>query len=335
MSVRIAPVDPTSERDLTDAAAMVTMSWRESLRDPDEPATDPQEILDGLHVERDEIDVTALLARVGDRPVGYGVVDIRTGMGNEHMAWTTELIVVPDERRRGIGRALLTELESVSRAADRSLLLGAYPDGNDDGAAFAAALGAKLGQRERQNRVRVADLDRTMLEQWVAEAADGAAGYSLVTFDDRCPDELVDDFLGLIATMNDAPKSDSLGDFTYTVEHKRAAEAEHARSGITSWYVLARHDDTGELAGYTEMSFMPYRPWFVEQGDTAVARAHRGHGIGRWIKAANALRVLDERPDATVIETWNDGSNRWMLAINDAMGFRPVTTWVETELQLS
>ena len=41
-----------------------------------------------------------------------------------------------------------------------------------------------------------------------------------------------------------------------------------------------------------------------------------------------------ELPDAQVIETWNDGSNRWMLAINTEMGFRPVATWIEAELEL-
>jgi GNAT superfamily N-acetyltransferase len=333
--IRIEPVDPTSERDLADAAEVLTAAARDALGDDSEPATDPREVHAGLRVDRDDIEVTALLARDGERPVGYAFVDIRHGMGNEHMAWAGELFVRPDVRRVGTGRALLAEIESASRAAGRTLLLGGFAEGDDDGAAFARSVGATEGHRERQNRARTADLDRSMLDGWVADAAEHAAGYSLVCFDDRCPDDLIDDFMQLTHTMNDAPRTDSLEDFTYTADNRRATEAEQVRAGIASWYVLARRDDTGELAGYTELALSPWSPWRAEQGDTAVAAAHRGHGIGRWLKAVNALRLLDERPQVEVIETWNDGTNRWMLAINDAMGFRPVVTWVEAELHLA
>jgi GNAT superfamily N-acetyltransferase len=134
--------------------------------------------------------------------------------------------------------------------------------------------------------------------------------------------------------MNDAPRTASLGDFTLTAAHRRAAEAEHERAGIEYWFAGARHDASGEIAGFTELLFRPYKPWLVEQEDTGVDPAHRGRGIGRWLKAVNALRVLDEKPAARILETWNDGTNRWMLDINTAMGFRPVVSWVEVELEI-
>ena len=64
-------------------------------------------------------------------------------------------------------------------------------------------------------------------------------------------------------------------------------------------------------------------------------REHRNLGLGRWLKAANALRLLDERPEVTTIETWNAGVNAAMLAINHAMGFQPVAEWQEWTLQRS
>jgi GNAT superfamily N-acetyltransferase len=330
MSVRVDRADPTSARDLADAAAMLTMYLREVLG-PDEPETPPREILHNLRVGRPDIDATALLARDGDETVGYGFVDIRTGNGNQHLAWSPDLFVAPSHRRRGVGRRILAEVADIARAADRTLVMSGYAQGHDAGEAFARAVGAKLGNVERQNRVRVDALDRAMLDGWNAPAT----GYSLVTFDERCPDDLLDDFVALHNVMNDAPRSESLGDFVYTAEQRRRSEADHAADGSFDWFVGARHDATGELAGYTQLVIRPYKPWLVEQGDTAVAPAHRGHRIGRWLKAVNALRVLDELPDARVIETWNDGTNRWMLAINDDMGFRPAVEWVEAELQLS
>jgi GNAT superfamily N-acetyltransferase len=329
MSVRVDRADPGSERDLADAAAMLTMYLREVLG-PDEPATPPQEMLHNLRVGRPDIDATVLLAREASETVGYVFVDIRTGNGNQHMAWSPDLFVAPPHRRRGIGRRLLAEVADIAQHAGRTLVMSGYAQGHHAGEAFARATGARLGNVERQNRVEVAELDRSLLERWDAPAP----GYSLVTFDGRCPDDLIDDVVALHNVMNDAPRSDSLGDFVFTAEQRRRSEAEHAADDSVEWFVAARHDATGELAGYTQLLIRRYKAWLVEQGDTAVAPAHRGHGIGRWVKAVNALRVLDELPNARVIETWNDGSNRWMLAINDDLGFRPVAEWVEAELQL-
>jgi mycothiol synthase len=134
--------------------------------------------------------------------------------------------------------------------------------------------------------------------------------------------------------MNTAPRTDALGEAVYTAEQRRAAEAEHEADGSHQLVLCARHDESGELVGYTELTFGRHRPWLVQQGDTAVDPAHRNMGLGRWLKAASALRLLAERPDAQVVETWNDGSNAPMLNLNTEMGFRTVATWHDAELAL-
>jgi mycothiol synthase len=330
VSTSIRPLDPESERDISDVTALLTSYWREVLG-PDEPEVAPAEIRTSLRLDRDDIDHTVLLAVDGARTVGYASVEIHSGHGNEHMAYVEDFYVLPASRRQGTGRALLAEVRAIAGAAGRSLLLGGFDEGNLDAEGFVKTVGAALGNRDRQNRVRVAALDRSLLESWVAVAP---TGYSIVAFDDVCPDDLVDGVVALANVMNDAPRSEKLDETRFTAEFHRAAEAERTKAGIRYWYVAARHDATGELAGFTELGVRHDKPWFVEQGDTGVAPPHRGHAIGRWVKAVNALRVLDELPDARVIETWNDGTNKWMLAINDAMGFRPVATWIETELEL-
>ena len=327
--MNIEAFDPSAAADLDDAARIETAYRREVLGDAEPPST-PEENRSRLHLGRDDISTTMLFVRDGGERIAMSFLDIRTGHGNEHMAWLEDLYVLRSHRRRGIGRALLDANIEVARAAGRTLIVGAYNSENVDGEAFVKAIGGRTDTADRQNRVRTADLDRALLESWVRPPP----GYSLVQFDGACPDDLLDDFVAMNRVMNDAPRPDSLGDDEFTSEHRRASERERHEQGIDYWFAGARHDETGRLAAYTEMTLAPFTPWFVEQGDTAVHPAHRGHGIGRWIKAVNALRVLDERPEARVIETWNDGSNRWMLAINDAMGFAPVATWIETELDV-
>jgi len=327
--MRIEQLDPQSSADLEDAARIET-EYRREVLGLDEPPSTAEENRKRLRLGRDDISTTLLFVRDGGERVGMSFVDIRRGHGNEHMAWLEDLYVLRSHRRRGFGRALLDANIDIARAAGRTLVVGGYNGGNADSEAFVKAIGGRPGNVERQNRVRTADLDRALLASWLTPPA----GYSLVQFDGRCPDELLAGFVAMNAVMNDAPRPDSLGDDVFTAGHRRESEREIEAQGIDYWFAGARHDESGALAAYTEMVLAPFTPWFVEQGDTAVHPDHRGHGIGRWIKAVNALRVLDERPDASVIETWNDGTNKWMLAINDAMGFRPVATWIETELDI-
>ena len=75
---------------------------------------------------------------------------------------------------------------------------------------------------------------------------------------------------------------------------------------------------------------MPAYPKVMWVGSTGVRPEHRGHALGKWMKAAMTLRVLAEKPGVDDIRTGNADSNDAMLAINAAMGYRPllgVTTW--------
>ncbi|HEX7166609.1 MAG TPA: hypothetical protein VF230_06485, partial [Acidimicrobiales bacterium] len=168
-------------------------------------------------------------------------------------------------------------------------------------------------------------VDRDMLEQWVARAKERATDYSLVAFDDRCPDELLERFVDLTMVMNTAPRDDlDMEDWVETPERYREREEKHLAQGVRSWRLIAVHEPTGEFAGYTEFFFPPYSDEQVWQEATGVVPAHRAKGLGRWLKAANLLRLMDERPAAKYVDTWNAFSNGPMLGINIAMGFELV-----------
>ena len=63
------------------------------------------------------------------------------------------------------------------------------------------------------------------------------------------------------------------------------------------------------------------------QNVTIVDPDHRGHRLGMWIKVANLRYLMAHEPAVRAIDTWNAASNTHMIAINEAVGFRPVDAW--------
>jgi hypothetical protein len=56
--------------------------------------------------------------------------------------------------------------------------------------------------------------------------------------------------------------------------------------------------------------------------------------LGTLIKVANLRHALAQRPELRVIDACNADSNAYMVAINEAMGFRPHRRMAEWQLDL-
>jgi GNAT superfamily N-acetyltransferase len=301
---------------------------------PGDPPVEVAEEADELRVLPSFEELVLWVARDPDgRLLGRATLEIEHREENHHLA-EVALVVRPEARRRGIGGRLLLAVGERARAAGRTTLV-TYGAAGRDGAAAALALGAEAVLDERISRLRPAELDRPLLQSWVDRASERAGGYSLVAWDGACPDELLEHFASIMAVMNTAPRGDvDMEDEVFTPELIRDFEASLERKGTVVWTVAARHDATGQLAGYTALFFPKHRPWYAEQGDTGVDPAHRDKGLGRWLKAANLLRLLDERPAVQAVDTGNATSNEPMLNINVALGFRPLVEIVTLQLKL-
>ncbi len=251
--------------------------------------------------------------------VGHGHVFWREGPGG----CTMRVFVDPARRRAGIGAALARALVDEARAAGRSGVTIEVAPGSA-AEPIARTVGFRPDMVMEQNRTDPRAIPDALLEGWLA-AGEAATGYSLVAYDVPCPDvALAADFIHARHVMNEAPRWEGEAEATYTVEELLAMEAASVAAHQDWWNVGVRHDASGELVGISELYLPRARPWVVFQGDTGVDPAHRGHGLGAWMKAVNHLRLRDERPEVEVVQTWNADSNEPMLRINRALGFRPV-----------
>lgn len=62
----------------------------------------------------------------------------------------------------------------------------------------------------------------------------------------------------------------------------------------------------------------------ASQSGTLVPPGHRGHRLGLAMKVANLRRLLAHDASPRLLHTFNAGVNAPMLAVNAALGFRPV-----------
>lgn len=276
---------------------------------------DPTDVADGY------------LVRAGDGTV-VGTAWISAPLNdNPHIAFT-RLGVAAAHRQHGVATELFGAFVAFATEHDRtSLILGAdiyHPSA--DG--FAASLGAPVAMRGHLNELILTDLPDGLVEHWISSAhsATGAVhDYELVWVPDSdCPEDWVADLCVVSdVLMNDAPMDDlPVGERQTTAEQVHAFVAREHALGRDWWTLIARHRATGDPVGYTEMFFPHENPKLGSQGATAVSGAHRGHALGRWLKATMLERLLREKPDITSIRTFNADSNDPMLAINFAMGFK-------------
>ena len=331
-TLAIEEVDGRAVDDAT-AAALADL---ETATRPAAMAEDPPvvagEVADGLRLAPAHEHQRLWLAREPSRRTiaGSALLVVEDVPHNRRLAYV-DVAVRPEHRRRGLGSALLRPAVEGALARGRDLLIG-DADEEGPGPAFGAALGSRTTLVERVNRLRTSEIDRALLDGWVARAAERATGYSLVAYENHCPDDPVDGLNAALAAMNDAPMPETMEPIVFRVEELRALERSLSERGTGKWTVLARHDASGEVAGLTELQFPRHRPWLAEQGDTGVLAHHRNRGLGRWLKAVNLLRLLDERPAVEVVDTGNASTNRAMLAINDALGFRQLVRWASLEV---
>jgi len=237
---------------------------------------------------------------------------------NRHLAWA-EVMVLPRERRRGLGTQMFEHLLQVARAAGRTSV-GIAGWESQAATDFAARHGLERKSQAIQRRLHPQELDPSRIEALVALATAASAGYEVVRVAGATPEELVNEVVEITAAINDAPLDDlDIEDEVFTVDRLRDYERSNLESGRL-YAVYARHVATGALAGKTVVHVEYERSGIGHQHDTSVVKEHRGHRLGLLLKASMLQGLAEAEPQLEEIDTWNAESNDHMIGVNEQLG---------------
>lgn len=235
---------------------------------------------------------------------------------------SAHVLVAPEERRRGVGTALLDCVRDAARDEGVRSFFGHHA--NDAGAAFAARVGAVDDQRDV----------RSVLELRSASLPDPSlpAGWVLRSWTDRAPDDLAASFVRARDAMNDAPTPGGQVMPDGTVEELRAMEETCVRRG-REMRVTVAIDERGEVGAFTDVRVTAGSS-AAGTDDTAAAPWARGRGLVVAVKLESLRRLRADHPHVEVVSTMNAEENTRMREINRRIGFVPTVTLTTTVITL-
>jgi GNAT superfamily N-acetyltransferase len=280
------------------------------------------------------------LARVDGRIVGRGTYEFAPEP-RDPVGWLT-VEVLPDFRRRGIGNALFQAMEVIARRDGRRVYQTGFfsradlpgpriksPTGfgsvpaKDDGVRFALSHGFSLEQVERASRLAL-PVDPAVLDKHRGQA-ETAAGpdYRVVRWEGRTPVGRRDDLAMLRRRMlTDAPYGSlDIREEEWTAERVRDQDDIEAQSPRVLLTSTIEHIPSGHLVAFNELSVPPDLSRPVAQRDTLVLSEHRGRRLGMLLKIDNIQALTQTHPGHPAITTGNAEENRYMLDVNEAVGF--------------
>ena len=254
-------------------------------------------------------------------PVGFINVEVPT-RDNLHLV-TAGVVVHPEHRRHGHGTALLAEVvRQAKELKRRTIWVGCAAD-DSGAAAFLKANGFSYASHDARRFQWPQQLDHDQLDQLHRTARQAAADYDVTRLQVPTDDQLLAELIEVTAAINDAPMGDlDFEDEKFDLQRLKDFEYASQRQGERLYRVFARHRRTGAVGGHPVMMVQPKQPQYGEQYDTAVHRDHRGHRLGLLVKLEMMRWLAEVEPQLERIETWNHADNRYMINVNEAIGFR-------------
>ena len=282
------------------------------------------------------------VARVAGAIVGRAAYETQADPSSEFAWFTVE--VLPEWRGRGIGTALSEILETLAATEHRSsrVVYAVSPPGPGERLAAPTGFGSvplanpevrfllhrgyRLEQVERGSRLQLPVDPAVLARQLATAAARAGEDYAVLSWSGRTPDRWLEDLALLYTRMStDAPTAGlEEPEDVWSVERLRSEQDAYAAGPGRALVTAALHRPSGRLAGFTELSVPGDPSRAVTQEDTLVLREHRGHRLGMLMKLANLQSLASKYPRHPAVTTFNAEENRYMLDVNEALGFVPM-----------
>lgn len=257
-------------------------------------------------------EVIRLVARRDGEGVGITSVGLLSGV-NARLA-VGPITVHPAHRRQGIGTALLDALlpELRVRGGETFESWGVTKD--SAGEHWAMARGFQVVASRVLQRLTISEAVLTTT---------APSGYRVERWIGATPEHLLASVAETRQSIHDAPATASAAQAPeWTPEVVRAEEAEARAAGVEQRVVVAVEETTGRVVALTDVPLHPSDTTDTRWGSTMVTPAHRGHGIGRAIKAHMLQWLRAERPELLRVDTGTDAANAHMIRVNEQLGFR-------------
>jgi GNAT superfamily N-acetyltransferase len=300
---------------------------------PDDPRMPlAAEIADARHAPADRDGIVLVARDPGAAIRGYASGRWLHLPGMDHVLHT-HIAVLPAARRQGLGLLLLDRAAAVAQRHGLRLVIGVTKDNVTAGAAFCAAMQAEKAMVSKENRLDLHGADRALIDQWLADGPRRAPAYRLLYVAGPTPPELADEAAAVLNVMNTAPRENlDVSDVRFTPELLSQYDEAAVAVGAQRRAYYAVEEKSGRFVGLSDITVRPELPDRVWVGDTGVDPAHRGQGLGKWLKAAITRHILDDLPEVRWVITGNAGSNAPMLAINHDLGFRTAAVYTIWQL---
>lgn len=246
--------------------------------------------------------------------IGVGVCDVPFWLDAPGV-YRFSALVDPDWRGRGIGQALLAELEQYAREQGAARLMSDCRENMDCSARFLEQAGFQQFGRRFESMLDLTTFDEARFAGAIDRVT--AVGYELTTLAVERPlNPNVDHDLYELDQLaeQDVPWPGGLKARVSYDDFRRIA-LDNPESDPAAIFIAKRD---GVYAGYTSLSFRS--PGIGHTDMTGVRREHRGHGLALALKLLS-FRLLKER-GCTETRTHNDTANQAILALNQKLGYR-------------
>jgi RimJ/RimL family protein N-acetyltransferase len=301
---------------------------------PHEPGWQPEELRAGAldTAAGDRVVLLAASDEASQRGAGQVMASASVTVhehDNQHVAELT-VDVDPAHRRRGAGSAILRAAEELAASQGRGLAIVEQSEplrqlDRSPGKSFARRHGFACSQVSLRLDLHL-PVDERRLEQLEEACTRYAGGYRIISWRDRCPEELLRDRAVLAERMSADIPLDELDrrPERWDLERVRATEALVAKQNRTSFSAGAVEDRSGRLVAYSDLRLPRGAPEKAYQWDTLVLAEHRGHRLGTLVKIANLRALASASPATHRVTTENAEDNSAMISVNQALGFEVV-----------